>query len=174
MGKIVDFYLGKCGNQANETLDQILSYSDRQLEKGHTHIQWLFPLDEPSLAVASSPIISKEEIEIFRNSPGLITKVRSSLDRMMGFYGLRVEQHGRFLCARNDDFEAKIEDWLTPRNHNYKRLTRIMRCLNLFGMKEITESIQMELLKIATEYPTNVGPTTVAFWKEALTENTGE
>ena len=101
---IVGFYEGSIRNQDGYSLDEIMNFDKNALEKCHTYIQWLFPLDEPSFAVPSSPILNKHQIEEIRDRKDIKDKIGESLGFMMSFY----------------DFGGLSKDkpWITPRNHN--------------------------------------------------------
>lgn len=100
------------------------------LEKEHDYIQWLFPLREPSGAVPDSPVLDAAAIATFQARPDLRSALRRSLDRMLAFYGL-IWQNERIVPG--DSFDKRSRIWLTPVNHNYLRLTRIITSLRLLG-----------------------------------------
>lgn len=93
-------------------LSDIWAFSDDEIEITHDFIQWLFPLDEPSNAVWDAPILIDREIEEVRRS----VKARENLIRSQGWFL-------RFL-SNNDS-------WVTPRNHNQRRVSRMVKSLKL-------------------------------------------
>ena len=97
----------------------------------HNYIQWLFPLSKASGAVPGSPIMGKREAEMFRTDPELKRKLMIAFIRMLKFYGfvlgLDIEKHPTIEKA--EDFDERKVDWLTPQNHNYKRISRILESL---------------------------------------------
>lgn len=153
MRDIIGFYEGSEKNQEGYKFKDILNFNDSQLEVGHTYIQWLFPLDEPSLAVPGSPILNKYQVEEFRNREDLQKKMVLAIDRMIDFYkfGYNVDKQ-----------------WLTPRNHNYRRLTRILRSLKLMGLDKQVNRVY-GALNHEYEYNKNIiGETTKEFWDKAI------
>ncbi|KAJ8107406.1 hypothetical protein OPT61_g8890 [Boeremia exigua] len=69
------------------TQEQILAWSDSQLERSHNYIQVLFPLPEGSPFNWSAPVIDLETMEAFRARSDLRQGMRSSFERMLVFYG---------------------------------------------------------------------------------------
>ena len=71
-----DSYDGQC------TLDEVLQWSDRNLEYRHDFIQHLFPLPEPSPVNPEAPILTKEVRDAFISRPELRDNLRRALVRM--------------------------------------------------------------------------------------------
>lgn len=85
-----------------------------QLEHVHDYIQWLFPLPEPSRAQPQSPVMTDEDIEAFKLDLDLHKQVERACLLMLNWY-------------------MDSPHWVTPRNHNFLRITRIIRFLTLIG-----------------------------------------
>ena len=150
---IVGFYMGSVRNQEGYSLDEIMNFDGNQLEQCHSYIQWLFPLDEPSFAVPSSPILNKHQIEEIRDNTDIQDKVIEALNLMIKFY--------RF-------GESGTKHWTSPRNHNYLRLTRMIKSLKLLGLQEHANSLYE---KLCEEYEGNrykIGEITKEYWDEAI------
>jgi hypothetical protein len=88
---------------------------------------------------------------------------------MLSFYGLQL--------ATSDDaphitkgatFTARAPNWLTPHNHNYLRLTRIIRSLDLLGRRDLAVALQSALEGIYLDFPDKIGPDTIRFWRSAI------
>jgi hypothetical protein len=75
--------------------------------------------------------MGKREAEMFRTDPELKRKLMIAFIRMLKFYGfvlgLDIEKHPTIEKA--EDFDERKVDWLTPQNHNYKRISRILESL---------------------------------------------
>ena len=57
--------------------------------------------------------------------------------------------------------------WLTPGNHNYLRLTRILKCLGLAGLEKEKSALKNALNVIYLQHGEVIGETTKKFWDEA-------
>jgi len=69
------------------TQEQILAWSNSQLEHSHNYIQVLFPLPEGSPFNWSAPVIDLETVKAFRTHSELRQQLRRSFERMLTFYG---------------------------------------------------------------------------------------
>jgi hypothetical protein len=154
--RIVAFYEGGASDDRGRSLETILQFDDEQLEDVHDFIQWLFPLPERSGANPAAPTLDDNAIDTFRARPELRAALRRSLDRMLAFYG----------------FERGRSDWLTPGNHNYLRLTRILRSLRVLGEPQAAQALFETLAGIYNDDRRSgrnrISDRTFAFWKSAV------
>lgn len=166
---IVSFYLGKCPDNNGRMIDDILSWDNERLEYVHDYIQWLFPLKEKSAYNPSAPTISDEEINKFRNSNVLKAKLLESFIRLLEFYGFECQWEGnRLNVVRSSNFEVRSRYWLTSGNHNFLRITRILKCLWLLGLKDHALAFMNALEEVYGEYDEVVGTETLSHWREAI------
>lgn len=149
-------------------IGDVLDYSFDDLEYHHDFIQWLFPLTERSNANPSAPVLSLEEIGAFRASHEAQDSLLRSLDVMLAFYGLGRHSHARAV-DRAPSFSARSRNWLTPGNHNFLRLTRILRSLTILGQPAEARALLVCLRGLASDpyYATPIGSRTLAFWEAA-------
>ena len=154
MSEIIKFYDGK-KTSCRHNLSDIWSYSFERLEDGHDYIQWMFPLNEPSAHNNKAPILTAEDIKTFRESPMLKWRVMTSVHTFM-----------RFL-------HFTTSAWLCEYDHNHLRITRILKCLMLFGMENEAHALFEELtshVKVYREYlgdPKFMSKAT-CYWADAL------
>ena len=184
MNKILEFYKGERPNQEGLYYDDIMKFNHHELEDNHCYIQWLFPLKEPSLAVPGSPILTDEEIDIFASHGKhhddmvekleLRQKVLKDFEKMILFYGLKAylaeEEDSKTVVIKRDPhtFEDKAKNWLTPRNHNFLRLTRMLTSLKLLGDSSSPRMLYECLCDIYEDNKAIIGPITKQFWDEAM------
>lgn len=163
---LINFYKHGSTCPTGHTIEEIIvDWGYDRMEYEHQYIQWLFPLNEPSLAVPNSPVMNSEDIALFKADTEIRVTYLRALHKMLCFYGLGINADSKII--RSVDYPERSKEWITPRNHNYLRLTRILKSLKLFGFTKIHEELKSELLKIATENLEIVGERTIAFWKEA-------
>jgi hypothetical protein len=162
---ILLFYAGAGPDHAGRRIDEILGWDHRRLEMVHDYIQWLFPLPEASRFNPHAPVLTQADIQAFRTLPNLQTKVLSALDVMLNFYGLSRTAAG---ITRKDHFDS-LQHWLTPLNHNYLRLTRILMFLKHVGQGALAEQLCATLQDIASHEGRDVvSVLTLSFWREAV------
>jgi hypothetical protein len=166
---VVRFYRGLGIDHRGRTLAEILQWDNDALEEVHDYIQWLFPLDEPSGASRHAPVLTAADISTFRSDATLKETLRRSLVRMLAFYGFElIDKDGAPQVAPARDWEDRAGVWLHPYNHNYLRLTRMMKSLSLLGLAEYAHSLRDALLTESGLIGRDViGSTTLQYWKNA-------
>jgi len=166
---LLRFYLGQAPDHAGRGFDAILRWDNPRLEVTHDYIQWLFPLPTRSAFGDNAPLLSETDIQQFRTSPVLQQNVLHALERMLKFYGLALRQAGEDLeCQEAADFEGRRRLWLTPENHNYARLTRILRSLMLLGFAEHAEALVDFLYILHRRYPAFIDGKTWHRWRDTV------
>ena len=147
------FYLGEGTDLKGRTFDELISWSDDQLEGCHDQIQNLFPLPEPSNFNANAPLLTQDDILVFRDDHRYQAQARRVLARFRAFYGL--------------DEAPGFRPWVASgMGHNLLRVTRIIRFLVLIGLYEDAYKFWKNCYAIATIHP--VTQRTLDFWDAAL------
>ena len=147
--ELVEFLSGSGRDARGRRLNEILAFSDEDLEAHHDFIQWLFPLDSPSAAVPGSPVLSRKEIEAIRACEPCQFNLKRSAERMARFY-------------------TKNDHWLVPTNHNHLRITRIVRSLKLLVGRQDAEDFLNAIMRRVGQPNLRVSETSLRYWREAL------
>ena len=166
MSRIVEFYRGERTDTEGRLLQEIWDWSDGRLEAVHDFIQWLFPLPEPSRFNPDAPLLGQEDIAAFRKDEHLRANLRKSFARILTFLGLRQAQGGEVVEGEN--FAARAGDvWDSP-NHNWLRITRILRSLRLLGLETESEALygRLEAFYRSRRFP--IPADTFRYWTEAV------
>lgn len=151
MSRILDFYRGGPDHRGRR-LSEIIAWDAARLVRTHDYIQWLFPLSEPSTFQPSAPLLTPEDAAEFRRSPELQDRMRQALAAMLAFYGIK---------------PPGPMPWLSAGDHNFLRLTRILRSLRLAGLGPEAQELFTRLEVLYRLHPAIIGPTTFAFWQRA-------
>lgn len=166
---IVAFYSGKGADHKGRRLDTILAFSDEELEGIHDYVQWLFPLEEPSSANPSAPLVGTATKMAFGSRRRLRTNLCRACTRMLAFYGLRCDgKEG--VCtsvARGSNFAERRGHWLVPGSHNHLRLTRMLKSLHLLGLEDCSAHFYSCLEVLAGAFPGRISDTTMTYWRES-------
>ena len=112
MTAVLNFLEGKGTDHRGRSLKSIQSESEQFWSEEHDFIQWLFPLDEKSMSVPTSPVIRQPEIQRIRDSD----EAQASLDKNL----LRYQQYLK-----------KDREWHRAYDHNHLRITRVLKSLKL-------------------------------------------
>ena len=166
---LLHFYAETSPDANGRWLSDILAWSNTRLERQHDYIQWLFPLAEPSNVVPDAPLVDANVSAAFRREPLLRANLLKALRRMLQFYGLHCddEDPAEIWIEKSDEYADRQCVWLTRGNHNYRRLTRILRCLTILGCAPYAIAFLDCLERIYRERGGVIGTTTLANWRSA-------
>jgi hypothetical protein len=132
MSQLLDFYRGQAPDSEGRWIRDLWTWDDDALESVHDFIQWLFPLPEPSRFNPDAPLLTPEDITAFRAEPQLRANLQRSLERFLTFLGLSRRPDGSL--KEGPSFAARAADvWQSP-NHNWLRISRVLRSLTLLGL----------------------------------------
>jgi hypothetical protein len=133
MSRLVEFYRQEATDTEGRRLAEVWAWDDEALEAVHDFIQWLFPLPEPSAFNPDAPLLTPEDVEAFRSDPVLRANLLHSFERILPFLGLA---WGEEAVTEGPNFAERVPDvWEFP-NHNWLRITRILRSLTLLGLED--------------------------------------
>ncbi|XP_051880934.1 opioid growth factor receptor-like protein 1 isoform X2 [Pristis pectinata] len=111
-----------------------------KLEHNHTYIQWLFPLREPGLNWHAEELTT-EEIKEFLKTKTAKHNYLQVYEIMLDFYGMKLEDKNTGTVSRAANWKERFEH-LNESQHNYLRITRILKSLGEFKF----ESFQIHLV----------------------------
>ena len=167
--RLVAFYRGAGRDHRRRSLSDIHEFDFDELEFHHDYIQWLFPLPEPSGVNASAPLLSKEDIAVFQSDASLRKALRQSFELMLQFYGLELtEGDANVEVVRGANFDERGNLWLTTGNHNFLRISRILRSLSLLGCRTHALAFLKCLEDIYAEEAPTIGTATMGYWRRAV------
>src|SRR5471030_411942 len=142
MSLLLDFYRGLGTDTEGRFLKDILAWHDNDFEEGHAVLQWLFPTPEPTKFNSEAPLLTENDIAAFKSDPLLQTSLMKSFERILGFLGLALSE-GKVVDGQN--FTARVADvWASP-NHNWLRISRILRSMKLLGMAAQAQALYDQL-----------------------------
>lgn len=169
--KLIAFYSGNATDHKGRYLQDIWLFSHKELENSHNYIQWLFPLEKKSLFNLFAETHNKDSIIVFKNSMQIRNNMISSLKIMLEFYGFEIinEDEQNPIIKENEDFKDRSKIWLKPKNHNYSRITRIIKSLKLAGLTNYANAVYDVLMQMSKENRDIIGEKSLKYWKNAIT-----
>lgn len=117
----------------SQKYQNILSYSERQLEADHSFIQWLFPLTVQSMFNGNSPVINLKELRESEDFQMMKDNMLTSLNLMLDHWGLSL-----------DNNEIKVVNMKKMKyfyGHNALRLSRVIQSLIYHDHKDIASNL---------------------------------
>ena len=137
MSKLISFYQGKypANGKKNYYFNDIVNkWSDYELEINHDYIQWLFP-DRTGCKNPQAPHLTDQDIKVFKKNIKIRSRVINATLRMLTFYGFSVNSADWSLEQKKSAGKKEHGQWIgLYSEHNYLRITRIMRFLNQIEM----------------------------------------
>jgi hypothetical protein len=169
--RCVAFYHGDGRDHRGRSLSDIQKFDFSELEFNHDYIQWLFPLPEPSGASAEAPVLSDDDISRFQSDESLRRRLVQSCEMMLAFFGLEpagTGDAGWVNVRRSSHFDERRQVWLHPGNHNFLRISRILRSLTLLGCSSHASAVLECLEGIYGEHAEAIGNRTIGYWRRAV------
>ncbi|MDA9736672.1 hypothetical protein N9V12_02960 [Gammaproteobacteria bacterium] len=130
------------------TLQDIWSYSDKEIERRHDFIQVIFPLNKPSQAVSHGYYLDTQD---------LVNQIKTNKEAVTNI--LRSSQWFFSFLERN-------MYWNTRHDHNQLRITRVIECLRLLVSDEEADNFYNNVLELI-EDNNQVNTRTLNFWSNA-------
>ncbi len=136
--RLISFYRGEKPDLEGRKIQDIWAWDFEKLECTHDYIQWLFPIPEKSLFNPNAPVANEEIRQAFHGDRRLRQNLLKSLTVMLRFYGLECHENqaGKVTVQKSEEFPERKLEWICLLNHNYLRITRILKCLVLFGLQD--------------------------------------
>lgn len=152
------FFERKEPDDLGRNLDQILKFGRIRMELTHNYIQRLFPLMEDS-RFSKCDLITEDNIAAFRKSNDAQEGLRKAYQKMLWFWKLDEKQYQNSIYRH----------WNSYNNHNYWRMSRVLKSLQLLGMDAEYVDFSMRIRWII-DHPLQYRVTgdTVKIWMEYI------
>tara|TARA_B100000959_G_scaffold257797_1_gene292187 strand:- start:58 stop:495 length:438 start_codon:yes stop_codon:yes gene_type:complete len=129
-------------------LKDIWIMSDEQIEDTDNFIQWVFPLNERSIEVPKSPILTNEEIISIKKSETAQKNIKKSTEWFL-------------------EFLTRNSYWICQTNHNHLRITRAIKSLRLIHSNEEAEKFKNSIMNLINGNEKKINLTTLEYWKNS-------
>lgn len=145
---LCDFLSDKVKNDEGRFFSDIMRFSDRNLERCHDYIQWIFPLREASLFNFVVPVLTPEVEKQIKDSSDAIANFLNGLDKLLDYYN-------------------RTSKWAVMHDHNHLRITRIIKStFYLLGENKASKVFDIILTR-CKNLNFQPDPTTLNYWKLA-------
>ena len=134
----------------NRFLKDIWNFSDEDIEYTHDFIQLLFPLNEKSSAISNGIYLHSNEAILSIKANKLATEniVKSSKWFLL--------------------FLARNSHWKRKHDHNYLRITRIIKSLRLLVSDQEANKFYESFMQLVDEnLKSKINLTTLTYWQNA-------
>ena len=166
--KLAHNFLNLTGtDHLGRTAQDYLKFTNDDWEACHNHVQWAFPSHIASAYNPDAPVLSStkefvQEMSVLEmlTVKNLVIAYMESLDIVI--IGTNVCQ----TFKRDSYGEPYPLEWVTPSNHNYLRLTRVLNLL-YYVDSEWCEGLYRVLLHNAKYNPDAISRETLLYWGKA-------
>ena len=160
--RILEFYRLEAPDSERRMIREYWQWSDAEIEQIHDFIQWMFPLDEPSSVNPDAPLLTTEDRAAFCSDSLLQGCLRKSEERFLNFLGLQIGPNG--VVGRSPNFRQRIHLWKYS-NHNWLRITRMLKSLRLLGFENEAKEVWKCLRKLHDDG--YVSERSFGYWNDA-------
>jgi len=119
-----------------------------------------------SRVVPDASCLTDQLETLFREDSILQEHLHASLSRMLRFYGLKLEDE-KLMPA--DNWAARKLNWFVQDTQNYLRITRILHCLQGYGLESEARNIYAGLEDLASkEKDCGLSQAAMEYWHQAV------
>lgn len=141
----------------------ILQFTDEQIEYNHDFIQWIFPTIEKSQFHPDSPTIDKRFKERFQKDELAKYNYCKSCQLYLNYIGFHCE-NGNIQCIKSGRiYELPF--------HNQLRITRMLNSLNQVGNNQCSVNVYQALMKEIRSDSDGIDERTLKYWKNTQKVN---
>jgi Opioid growth factor receptor (OGFr) conserved region len=149
--RIILYFLDQAVDGGGRTLTQAMQKDNSWFERTHDCIQWMLPTKRESKYEPAEPVLSDRDIQVFQ--------VRRDIREA---YSFGVDRVKRFL-----ELDQMRPVWVRKKDHNHKRITRLLESLMDLGFEERARRVLEQVLRIERANPDTIDPEAVEHWKGA-------
>lgn len=139
------FVEGRGVDAAGRTIEDYFKFDADKWEECHNHVQWAFPSHIMSRFNMEAPVVDMEDFSNRLSAQGHV-----NIKQLMGNYltslGWFEDKGGWHADLKHE----RAELWLTPYNHNYQRISRLLNLLSWIDSNLAIELLN-EFLTVAQE-----------------------
>ena len=134
----------------NRFLKDIWNFSDEDIEYTHDFIQLLFPLNEKSSAISNGIYLDSNEAILSIKANKLATE--------------NIVKSSKWFLS----FLARNSHWKRQHDHNYLRITRIIKSLRLLVSDQEANKFYESFMQLVDEnLKSKINSTTLTYWENA-------
>lgn len=140
------FVEGNGVDASGRTIEDYLKFDADKWEACHDHVQWAFPSHIASRFNLEAPVVDMEEFSNRLTMVGHVNimKLLANYLTSLGFFQDNEVWHA-------DLTHARTKYWLSPRNHNYQRISRVLNLLSWID-PDLAIKLLGEFLDVAHTY----------------------
>jgi len=169
---LVAFFKHTGTDNKRRKLELLRTLDYHAMEYNHDYIQWLFPTDEESMFNRNAPILTVDLQRIFSQDEQLRSELRRNFLQFIDFLGFELTggdngQPQKLQIAAHFE-DRKSDCWsagpVGP-NHNWLRISRVLRCLGICGL-QAEQKLFMDVLEATVKSEKIPVGSSIEKWRE--------
>lgn len=156
----INFLKGKITDHRGRKVSDYLNMSEDVMEMDHQWIQWAFPINSASPHNDKCGMLFSDSSRFFRSGSALDETRFKLVQKYMASIGIELKNYWDY-SADQHKFFAVVD---CKHNHHVKRISRVIKHLNLTGSETIARRIMNVLDSLIKNNPNNFDAYTVALW----------
>lgn len=148
---ILSYFLGTGTDAAGRTLSQVMAKDDSWYERSHDFVQWMLPTRKRSKYDPGAPVLTDDDVRAFHARRDVRETYSFAVDRVKKFLEL-------------DKMRPK---WVRAKDHNHKRISRLIESLRDLGFQERAERVLEQVLRVDGLNPDVIDRESVEYWRKA-------
>lgn len=176
----IAFLEGSGWDGAGRTIEDYFKFDSDKWEECHNHVQWAFPSNIPSDFNGEAPVVDMHQFRENITADALVNMLGLVGDYLTSL-GFKQDDNGEY---RFDASSPRTAIWITPGNHNYRRISRLLNVLSnvapdlaIHLLREFVKAYEYGYNKWETHYMHDskavstpcMNHATLLFWTKAAT-----
>lgn len=158
---LMQFFRGEDNPLIPHKVDDIVTYTDEQMEMYHDFIQWIFPTMRPSQMHPEAPIIDEHFAEQLHTDKTACKNYCRTCQRYLNYMNFDCEGDSHIVDSTRE------QPFYTLPYHNFLRITRMLESLNQTGHQVCSRAVYEKMFEVMRTAPNHWLPydDTLRYWK---------
>lgn len=146
--------------------EEIVRFTDDEIERYHDFIQWIFPTSQPSRFNGEAPTIDEHFVSMFHGNQCALQNYCKSCRRYLHYMDFDCSGDGNIHTYHGDRPFYRLP------YHNFLRITRVLQSLRETGHPQCSANLFAQMIDILHSTPNHhIDDTTIAYWKNTQKGN---
>ena len=140
--------------------EEIVRFTDDEIERYHDFIQWIFPTSQPSRFNGEAPTIDEHFVSMFHGNQCVLQNYCKSCRRYLHYMDFDCNGDGNIRVYHGDRPFYRLP------YHNFLRMTRMLQSLRETGHPQCSANLFAQMIDILHSTPNHhIDDTTIAYWQ---------
>ena len=158
---LLHFFLNNEDQRIPHRHEDIVVFTDDEVEAYHDFIQWIFPTSQPSHFNGDAPTIDEHFAAMLHSNQCALQNYCKSCRRYLHYMDFDCSGDGNIHTYRGD------RPFYLLSYHNFLRMTRMLQSLRETGQPQCSANLFAQMMNILRTTPCHaISGTTIAYWQD--------